>query len=136
MQDTDFLLTCQQTGTVNPSDQTQLLIYSGQNHFLINFGSYFISSCAEPTKTLTKTVQRCHFMNIQSQKISTLPKVTSILPHSQHFSPRLPVSSLSWACPLHCPLNELIWFYLLCINIQVKNVLRALDVLPGPALSC
>lgn len=57
-------------------------------------------------------------------------------PTCLHISPRLPVSSLSWASPLHCPLNELIWFYLLCINIQVKNVLRALDMLPGPALSC
>lgn len=78
---------------LNPPDQTELLIYSGQNCFLINFRGNFISSCAEPTKTLTITRQRCHFMNIQSQK--TLPRVTSY-----------PTSSLVAPAPAACTSHQ------------------------------
>lgn len=54
---------------LNPSDQTEIFIYSGQKHFKNNVEGNFTSSCAEPTKTLTTIRQRCHFMNIQTENL-------------------------------------------------------------------
>lgn len=115
------LLTCllADRDCLNPSDQTNLLIYSGQNRFLINFGGNFISSCAEPTKTLTITRQRCHFMNIQRQEISTLPRVTSIppvsnAPHSQLLQP--PPACTSHQGFLWAPSHGLLPFTALWMN--------------------
>lgn len=99
---------------LNPPDQTELLIYSGQNCFLINFGGNFISSCAESTKTLTITRQRCHFMNIQSQKISTLPRVTSTLPRSWLLQP--PAACTSHQGFLWAPSHGLLPFTALWMN--------------------
>lgn len=110
-----YLLTCLLAGVcLNPSDQTELLIYSGEKHFLINFERNFISSCAEPTKTLTTTRQRCNFMNIQSQKISVLPRVTSILPHSWLLQP--PAASTSHQGFLWAPSHGLLPFTALGMN--------------------
>lgn len=115
------LLTCllADRDCLNPSDQTNLLIYSGQNCFLINFGGNFISSCAEPTKTLTITRQRCHFMNIQRQEISTLPRVTSIppvsnVPHSRLLQP--PPACTSHQGFLWAPSHGLLPFTALWMN--------------------
>lgn len=57
---------------LSPSDQIDL--FSVQNHFLISFGEKkkVISSCAEPTETLTMPWQRCRFMNIRSTKAENL----------------------------------------------------------------
>lgn len=128
------LLTCLLVDCLSPPDQADLFIYSVQTHFFINFGGKkkkAISSCAEPTKTLTVPQQRRRFMNIWSRKAGNLnsskgyfyPTCWSLLVAPAlsclHISPGFHVSSLSRASLLHCPPNYLIQFYLFCINVQV-----------------
>lgn len=69
----------------------------------------------------------------QRLKISTPPRATvshwcqmcwSLPVALPNISPRFHVSSLSWASLLPCPLNQLIQFYVLCINVQVWSAIQ------------
>lgn len=65
------LLTSLWAHCLSPPDQIAL-VTSVQNHFLIKGEKEVISSCAQPTKTLTVPCRKCHCMNSQSTKAENL----------------------------------------------------------------